>query len=61
MIGLGQVYAPPANQRCPPTRTIACRLGLIEHARKEPIEGHLSSETLQINSITTRPFVTSER
>jgi hypothetical protein len=36
---------------------IACRLGLIEHARKEPIEGDLSAETMQINSITTRPFV----
>jgi hypothetical protein len=36
---------------------ITCWLGLIEHARKEPIEGHLSAETMQINSITTRPSV----
>jgi hypothetical protein len=37
--------------------TVACRLGRIEHACKEPIEAHLPTQTMQINSITTRPFV----
>jgi hypothetical protein len=36
---------------------IACGLRRIEHARQEPIEGHLSAEAMQINSVTTRPFV----
>ena len=35
----------------------AYRLGRIEHAGKEPIERHLSAQTMQINSVTTRPFV----
>jgi len=37
--------------------TVACRLGWIEHACKEPIEGHLPAQTMQIDSITTRTFV----
>ena len=37
--------------------TIAYRLGRIEHPCKESIEGHLPTQTMQINSITTRPFV----
>ena len=37
--------------------TITYRLGRIEHACKEPIERHLPPQTMQINSVTTRPFV----
>ena len=36
---------------------ISCGLRRIEHARQEPIEGHLPAETMQINSVATRPFV----
>jgi hypothetical protein len=37
--------------------SVACRLGRIEHACKEPIERHLPAQTMQINSVTTRPFI----
>ena len=37
--------------------TITYRLGRIEHACKEPIERHLPPQTMQIDSVTTRPFV----
>jgi hypothetical protein len=33
------------------------RLGLVEHATKQPIERHLPAQTMQINSITTCAFV----
>lgn len=31
----------------------------VEHAGKQPIERHLPAQTMQINSVTTRPFVES--
>ena len=37
--------------------TITYRLGRIEHACKESVERHLPPQTMQINSVTTRPFV----
>jgi hypothetical protein len=36
---------------------IANWLGRVEHACKESIEGNLPAQTMQINSVTTRPFV----
>ena len=35
--------------------------GLVEHAGKEPVEGHLTSQTMQINAVTTRPVVEPRR
>ena len=37
--------------------TVAYRFGRIEHSGKKPIEGHLAAQTMQIDPITTRPFV----
>src|SRR5688572_2018074 len=37
--------------------TVANRLGRVEHACEEPIERDLPAQPMQINSITTRPFV----
>jgi hypothetical protein len=37
--------------------TIANGLGRVEHACEEPIERDLPAQPMQINSITTRPFV----
>jgi hypothetical protein len=37
--------------------TVANGLGRVEHACEEPIERDVSAQPMQINSITTRPFV----
>ena len=37
--------------------TVANGLGRVEHACEEPIERDLPAQAMQINSITTRPFI----
>ena len=36
--------------------TFGCRLTCIEHAREEPVEGHLASQSVQVNAVAPRPL-----
>ena len=55
--GICRFGSPKARLATLENPTVGYRLGRIEHSGKAPNECHLAAQTMQIDPITTRPFV----